>query len=197
MPDLIQNAETAAEIIMNFKNYCTYGQTLIVPDGVETIGMNAFHRNESDGYGNYYLTHLELPSTLKSISYQAFADNSQLPEVIIPHGCEYIYSQAFLGCVSIQRLVLPNTLKVCYAQSFVPTSNMTVLEVEEGFSCGLSTNVNFSNANFSAEVMVNVFNNLKDLTGQRSETLVFGSTNLSKLTAEQRAIATNKNWNLA
>ena len=74
---------------------------------------------------------------------------------------------------------------------------MTVLEVEEGFSCGLGTDVNFSNANFSAEVMVNVFNNLKDLTGQGSATLVFGSTNLSKLTAEQRAVATNKNWNLA
>ena len=92
MSDLIQNAETAAEIIMNFKNYCTYGQSLIVPEGVETIGMNAFHRHEGDGYGSYYLTHIELPSTLKSISYQAFAGNSRLPEVILPHGCEYIYS---------------------------------------------------------------------------------------------------------
>lgn len=197
MADLIENAQTAAEIIMNFKNYCTYGQTLIIPEGVEHIGMNVFHKSEGDGYGDYYLTHLELPSTLKTIGYQSFAGNTRLTEVVIPHGCEYIYSQAFVDCVRIQRLYLPNTIKTCYGLSFVPTSNMTVFEVEEGFSCGLDSNVPFTNANLSAEVMVNVFNNLADLTGQGAKTLVFGTTNLNKLTLEQIAIATDKNWNLA
>ena len=74
---------------------------------------------------------------------------------------------------------------------------MTVFEVEAGFSCGLDSNVPFTNANLSVEVMVNVFNNLADLTGQGAQTLVFGTTNLNKLTSEQIAIATNKNWNLA
>lgn len=197
LDDLMQNTNDIIDIVDNFKSYCTYGQTLIVPEGVETIGMNVFHRSEGDGYGDYYLTHIELPSTLKSISYQAFANNTRLTEVIIPHGCEYIYSQAFLGCNSIQRLVLPNTLKVCYGRSFVPTSNMTVLEVEEDFNCELSPNVVFSNANLSADVMVNVFNNLKDRTGETAYTLTLGTENLNKLTSEQIAIATNKNWNLA
>lgn len=197
MADLIENAQTAADIIMNFKNYCTYGQTLIIPEGVEHIGMNVFHKSEGDGYGNYYLTHLELPSTLKTIGYQSFAGNTRLTEVVIPHGCEYIYSRAFEGCGRIQRLYLPNTIESCYAQAFIPTSNMTVFEVEEGFSGGLGNDVSFTNANLSAEVMVNVFNNLADLTGQGAKTLVFGTTNLNKLTLEQIAIAIDKNWNLA
>lgn len=197
LDDLIRNTNDIIDIVDNFKNYCTYGQTLIVPEGVETIGMNVFHRSEGDGYGNYYLTHIELPSTLKTIDYQAFAGNTRLTEVIIPHGCEYVHSQAFMGCDRIQRLVLPNTLKKCYAQSIMPTSNMTVLEVEQDFNCELSSNVAFFNANLSADVMVNVFNNLKNRTGERAYTLIFGSTNLAKLTAEQIAIATNKNWNLA
>jgi hypothetical protein len=197
MATLIENAQTAADIIMNFKNYCTYGQTLIIPEGVETIGMNVFHKDETGGYGDNYLTHLELPSTLKSINFRSFAGNTKLTEVVIPHGCEYIYSQAFMGCVSIQRLYLPNTIKTCFYQAFLPNSNMTVFEVEKGFSGALGNNVSFTNANLSAEVMVDVFNNLADLTGQSANTLVFGSTNLNKLTLEQIAIATNKNWNLS
>lgn len=45
--------------------------------------------------------------------------------------------------------------------------------------------------------MVNMFNALSDHTGLSSNTLVLGPTNLAKLTEEQKAIATNKNWNLA
>lgn len=195
MASLIEKAKTAADIIMNFKKYCTYGQTLAIPEGVETVGMNVFHKDEGGGYGDNYLTHLELPSTLKSINFRSFAGNTKLAEVVIPHGCEYIYSQAFMGCVSIQRLYLPNTIKSCYYQAFLPNSNMTVFEVEEGFSSALD--VSFTNANLSAEVMVNVFNNLADLAGQSAKTLVFGTTNLNKLTLEQIAIATNKNWNLS
>ena len=45
--------------------------------------------------------------------------------------------------------------------------------------------------------MVAMFNSLKDLTGDTAKTLTLGSTNLAKLTAEQKAIATNKNWTLA
>ena len=45
--------------------------------------------------------------------------------------------------------------------------------------------------------MVTMFNSLKDLTGETAKTLTLGETNLSKLTDEQKAIATNKNWTLA
>ena len=45
--------------------------------------------------------------------------------------------------------------------------------------------------------MIAMFNSLKDLTGDTAKTLTLGSTNLAKLTDEQKAIATNKNWTLA
>ena len=45
--------------------------------------------------------------------------------------------------------------------------------------------------------MLNMFTALKDLTGEISQTLTLGSNNLAKLTEEQKAIATNKNWVLA
>lgn len=45
------------------------------------------------------------------------------------------------------------------------------------------------------ESMVNVFNNLATVT--TSQTLTLGSTNLAKLTDEEKAIATGKGWTLA
>ena len=49
----------------------------------------------------------------------------------------------------------------------------------------------------TVDSMVGIFNNLKDLTGETAKTLTLGSTNLAKLTDEQKAIAINKNWTLA
>jgi hypothetical protein len=50
---------------------------------------------------------------------------------------------------------------------------------------------------FTIETLVAMLEALKDLTGQTAKTLTIGRTNLAKLTEEQIAIATNKNWTLA
>ena len=60
----------------------------------------------------------------------------------------------------------------------------------------MSLRLNVSN-NLTVDSMVAMFNSLKDLTGDTAKTLTLGSTNLAKLTDEQKAIATNKNWTLA
>lgn len=57
---------------------------------------------------------------------------------------------------------------------------------------------NLNEASFlKHDCIVDLLNNLVDLTGETSKTLTLGATNLSKLTAEEKAIATNKNWTLA
>lgn len=45
--------------------------------------------------------------------------------------------------------------------------------------------------------LLNVLNKLADLTGSEQQKLTLGSTNLEKLTDQEKAIATNKNWILA
>lgn len=49
----------------------------------------------------------------------------------------------------------------------------------------------------SYDSLLNVLNGLADLTGSTSQKLTLGTTNLAKLTDEEKAIATNKNWTLA
>lgn len=45
--------------------------------------------------------------------------------------------------------------------------------------------------------LLNILNGLADLTGQTAKTLTLGSVNKAKLTSEELAIATNKNWTVS
>lgn len=54
-----------------------------------------------------------------------------------------------------------------------------------------------SSTEFEESDLVEILNNLMDLTGKTSQTLTMGATNLAKLTDSEKAIATNKNWTLA
>lgn len=54
-----------------------------------------------------------------------------------------------------------------------------------------------SKISMSAETMVDLFNNLKDLNGTNlSYTFNIGTTNKAKLTSEQLSIATKKGWDI-
>ena len=60
----------------------------------------------------------------------------------------------------------------------------------------MKVNFNISSSTlFTREALVEILNNLATVTS--TKTLTMGSTNLAKLTDEDKAIATNKGWTLA
>lgn len=83
------------------------------------------------------------------------------------------FNSVFIGCSSLKNLtfasdaVISNNLVLFYSNSLTVDSIMNVIDV------------------------------LKDYTGGTAHILQLGATNLAKLTDEQKAIATNKNWVLA
>lgn len=78
---------------------------------------------------------------------------------------------------------------------FFNCTSLTDVTIESGFNCnGL---VLSASTQYTAETIVSWFEALENRTGQVSFRLTIGNTNLNKLTAEQKAIATNKNWTLA
>lgn len=71
---------------------------------------------------------------------------------------------------------------------------LTSLIVAKGFKAKL----NLTGCNgLSREVLVDILNNLADLTGETSLNLIMGATLLAKLTDADKAIATQKNWTLS
>ena len=100
----------------------------------------------------------------------------------------------FYGCCSLPSIPLLDTSKVTNMDSIL--GDCGALTYLGGFK-NLSISVTFrfldQCPNLTVESLMNVINNLAKVSGK---SLKFGSINLDKLTAEQKAIATNKGWTL-
>lgn len=116
-----------------------------------------------------------------------------------------IYAGLFNNCKNLISVELPATItkdtnnalttSITSSNYFLSgCNNLESITVGEGWSMSMRLDVS---TNLTVDCMVGIFNNLKDLTGETAKTLTLGSTNLAKLTDEQKAIATNKNWTLA
>ena len=128
--------------------------------------------NLTNGDSMFYKTSLsswniELPK-LTNGTYM-FAFNQQLTTFISNLSSLTSASNMFNGCDILENITLTGTLN-CNNFNLSKCTNLTV------------------------DSLMSVINALVDLTGQTSKTLKLGSTNLNKLSEEQKAIATNKNW---
>ena len=102
-------------------------------------------------------------------------------------------SYMFNSCSGLASIPLLDTSKVTDMGSmFSYCSNLTTLG---GFK-GLKTDLNLSSSTkITHESLMNVINYTDDVTSD-PKTLTLGSTNLAKLTDDEKAIATNKGWTL-
>lgn len=79
-----------------------YSGEIIVPEGINTIGDNAFE--------NCSLNKIVVPSSLKRIGRRAFSGCTNLVEVRLNEGIGAISSYAFSGCISMSTINLPRSL---------------------------------------------------------------------------------------
>ncbi|MDO5432960.1 leucine-rich repeat protein [Eubacterium sp.] len=149
--------------------------------------------------------------------YEAFKDciNLEVINFEAPLFNTYLYG-AFSGCSKLKTInLLPYTIKTddagacfknCAALEIIPEIDLEQASYSEYLLEGCTSmkaihlkNITYdldisASTKFTAEALVEVMNNLKAASGQ---TLTMGAANLAKLTAEQKAIATNKGWTLA
>ena len=81
---------------------------------------------------------------------------------------------------------LESAQNMCYACSKLEEIHMR--------NIGTDLDIHWS-TKFTREALLEIIGNLKTVTS--TKTLTMGSTNLAKLTEEDKAIATNKGWTLA
>ena len=100
----------------------------------------------------------------------------------------------FYLCNSLSSVPTFDTSKVT-DMSYMLESCSSLKEVH---MFGMKVNFDISSSTkFTREALLEIINNCQDLTGQTSHRIQMGSTNLAKLTDEDKLIATNKNWTLA
>lgn len=171
--------------------YCNL-QSLIIPNTVTSIGYSAFSYGADLETSN---VELKIPSSVQLIENMAFYRWENLGKIILEHGVKQIRNDVFGQCTHVIELSIPNTLTEILNRVFDGCQNLEFVTIENGFNCN---NLNLSSSTlYSVETIVSWLEALADRTGETAYTLTIGTTNINKLTAEQIAIATNKNWNLA
>ena len=201
---------TVTEIGASCFSNCSNITEFIIPDTVNEIGTYTFEYCKN-------LSSVTIGSGLTVIPYRAFCNCTNLHNIVIPENITQIYDQAFIqtrlinvnihhglqrlgfavfsGLSTMTTLTLPNTLTSIDAYVFGGCSNLENVTIENGFN---ANNLNLaSSTKYSANTIVGWLNALYDRTGLSAYTLEIGANNINKLSSEQIAIATNKNWNLA
>lgn len=163
-----------------------YQKHMTFADNVTSISTNGYK-------GCTEIVSVDVPGTVKAINNYGFWLCANLSVVTLADGITSIGDQAFRDCKQLTTINLPATLTSIGGNAFSGCTLLTDLTLGDGFNCNLTV----SNGKLTADVMVAMFNALADLTEQDAKTLTLGATNLAKLTAEQKQVATNKNWNLA
>lgn len=99
----LTNAIIEAIPARQFSGKCTYLTTVILPDGLKTIGESAFSSKSN-------LTDIYLPSTLTSLGSSTFNGCTKLESIhldALPSGVTVIPSYCFSYCESLQSFIIP------------------------------------------------------------------------------------------
>ncbi len=158
-----------------------------IPHGVTILKKYIF-------YGMQNLTSVTIPNSVTIIDENAFNNCPHLESLTIPNSVLYLNSYAITNCSRFRTLYIPNSI-ISFGYMAINVSSLENVTIENGFN-GFNLNLS-SSTRYSADTIVGWQNALADRTGDTAQTLIIGTTNINKLTAEQIAIATNKNWNLA
>ena len=104
---------------------CSNLTSIVIPEGVTSIGYNAFQFCSS-------LTSVVIPEGVTSIGYNAFQFCSSLTSVVIPEGVTSIGSYAFSSCSSLTNVTLPSSLTEFGSNAFSSCSSLTSVVISEG-----------------------------------------------------------------
>jgi uncharacterized repeat protein (TIGR02543 family) len=99
--------------------------SIILPDGVTSIGENAFSYCPN-------LTSIMLPDGLISIGNRAFLECVRLTSINIPNGVTYIGSIVFGGCRNLTAINIPNGITSIEPSTFTGCNSLTSINVPDG-----------------------------------------------------------------
>ena len=141
--------------------------------------------------------------TLPILGKHMIMGSSGITKIIVNDGITIMPEGALRDLKALKYIYIPSSIvdsqwltKTNGYSTYFLYNDVNIETIEVGRDWNASVNFSVSDK-LTKECIVNIFNNLKDLSGEDSKSLVFGEVNLAKLTDEEKAIATNKNWILS
>ena len=143
--------------------------------------------------------------SLGSIYVGGFTGCTSLKEFVLPASVTELNGNVFKGCSSMKRFVF-NSIPTCGYYTVTGSSHIfydcTALEdvvLPNGWTKNLLLSDNSSSftKKLTHDSMVAMIAALKDYSEGTAHTLTLGATNLARLSEDEKAVATAKNWTLA
>lgn len=184
---IVSNA-SEFRLLMGIFSQCYNLEEVTLPNSIKFINAYTF-------YKNYNLKRINIPDNLVQIRTGAFFQCNSLTNITLPNTVQYLGSQAFCDCRGLKTISIPNSITEFGDKCFGSCSALENVVLESGFNAsGLDVS---ASSLFSVDTLVSMLNALADRTSLEAYTLVLGSANLAKLSNEEIAIATEKNWTVA
>ena len=214
----ITNASYGKTGVVGIEGEVTYEQVLAVTNIGSLFANNKsmvrfnelgyfknLNRIDSSAFNSCTLMQeITLPNVVLTGS-DVFKSCTSLREVNTPFGLRLPTSQGmFQGCSSLSSLdvsgwdmgACTNTSYMFYNTSYLSTL-LGGSQDKPSALRGAKVALSVSQSPLDKASLLAIINGLADLTGKTQQTLTLGATNMAKLTADEIATATNKNWKIA
>lgn len=137
------------------ENYKGNSKNVVIPDGVTTIGYEAFSRCSSRlksitipdsvtsiGRRAFYncsnLTSITIPDSMTSIGDSVFYGCSRLTSITIPEGVTTIGNEAFSNCESLKSITIPDSVTSIGVEAFTQSDKLSDLTLPSALGAELS-----------------------------------------------------------
>lgn len=107
--------------IFSESSYATYVKTVILPNGLTSIGGWAF-------IGCNNLIDITIPNTVISIGSNAFKGCTKLTSVVLPNSIREIWNSAFSGCYSLTSINIPPSVEYIDQGAFSGCNSLPIID---------------------------------------------------------------------
>ncbi|MCL2771960.1 MAG: hypothetical protein FWD71_01305 [Oscillospiraceae bacterium] len=184
-----------ASVLSYFMQNCrTYNQPF--PENVTFKNVTNYFINNCSSYNQPFSENVTFSNAAMNFMANCFSYNQPFPNnVIFPKAAEYF----MLSCSSFNHTVTVDLSGRTSAigTNFISNANYAQKGLRLLNMGTVHTALNISNSNMDRDALVLLFGDLADRTGLTAGTItITGCYGASKLSSDDRAIATSKNWNI-
>lgn len=120
------------ESVFKLSSSKTFGEKLVIPDGVTEIKDSAFYIGDysySEGLKEVYI-----PDSVRSIGNEAFCGYVSIEKIVLGNGITEIGKNAFERCISLKEIIIPESVNSIGEYAFTSCNALSSVELPDSIT---------------------------------------------------------------